>query len=146
MEEQGTTQERRAERQAETLARIAQERAEALARVKARGAGAVGGISAQTARRFAYVTNPDAARVLREKRERQRDELANRRAAWQLSGPRYTPYSGGKRRTARPDVTPAVVRTMQPARAVPSRDVQSFTQVMSLVGADRKWFAAGANL
>lgn len=146
MEEQGTAPERRSARQAETAARIAQERAEALARVQARGAVAVGGISAQTARRFAYVTNPDAARALREKRERQREEQANRTAARRLPGWNFTPYSGGKRRTARPDVTPAVVRTVPAARAATPRDVHTFNQVITQVGADRKWFAAGANL
>ena len=146
MEEPETTPERAAERRAATLARLAQERAAQLERVKARTAGTVSAIPGKTAQRFVYSTDPRLAAALRVKRERQRDEQANRQVAWQLSGPRFTPYSGGRRRRAEAPVT-AAVRTVQPARAVPTTPApQSFTQVMVTVGADRKWFATGANV
>ncbi|MBS2531936.1 hypothetical protein KGQ20_04050 [Catenulispora sp. NF23] len=145
MEEPDTSPERAAERKAATLARLAQERAAQLERVKARTAGTASGIPGKTAHRFVYSTDPRLAGALRVKRERQRDERANRQVAWQLSGPRFTPYSGGRRKRADAQVT-AAVRTIQPARAVPMAPApQSFTQVMDTVGADRKWFATGAN-
>ncbi len=141
------TPEQRAERQAATLARLARERAEQLARVKARTAGAVSAIPAKTAQRYVYATDPRAAAALREKRERERGEHANRQAARQLSGWNFTPYSGGRRKPKGAPVT-AAVSTTQPARAATSnpRTPQPFTQVMVEVGADRKWFAAGPNL
>jgi len=146
VDEPETSPERAAELRAATLARLAQERAAQLERVRARTAGTAKDIPGKTAQRFVYSTDPRLAGALRIKRERQRDEQANRRVAWQLSGPRFTPYSGGRRRRAEAPVT-AAVRTVQPARAVPTTPApQSFTQVMVTVGADRKWFAAGANV
>lgn len=146
MEEPETSPERAAERRAATLARLEQERAAQLNRVKARTAGAASAIPGKTAHRFVYSTDPRLAGALREKRERQREERANRQVAWQLSGPRFTPYRGGRRRRADAPVT-AAVRTVAPARAVPTTPApQSFTQVLVQVGADRKWFATGANV
>ena len=146
MEEPETSPERAAERRAATLARLAQERAAQLERVRARTAGTVSAIPGKTAHRFVYSTDPRLAGALRVKRERERDERANRQAAYVLSGPRFTPYSGGKRKRADAPVT-AAVRTVQPARAVPTTPApQSFTQVMDTVGANRKWFATGANI
>jgi hypothetical protein len=145
VEEPETSPERRAERQAATLARLAQERAAQLERVRARTTGTVTSIPGKTAQRFVHSTDPRLAGALREKRERQRDEHANRQVAWQLSGPRFTPYSGGRRKRSNAPVT-AAVRTVAPARAVQAAPApQSFTQVMAQVGANRKWFATGAN-
>ncbi|GAA2019003.1 hypothetical protein GCM10009839_14150 [Catenulispora yoronensis] len=142
-----TPPDRRQAGQAATAARLAAERAEQLARVKARTAGAVTGIPTKTARRFVHATDPRLAAALREKRERQRDEQANRQAAWQLSGPRFTPYSGGRRKRSGVPVTAAVTTSAVSgtARAAIPRAPESFTQVMDKVGADRKWFATGAN-
>lgn len=145
MEDTETSPERRAELRAATLARLAQERAEALARVKARTAGAAAAIPNKIAQRYAYSTDPRLAAALREKRERQREQWANREAARQLSGPRFTPYSGGRRKTNREAVSPVVTRTATVRPAETAHAARSFTQVMDLVGADRKWFATGAN-